>query len=183
MFDKLFGEAKGIFNAITMLDIIVSIIYILIGVLFFTNPEGNNTFVSIVTGFLLIINGGSAMFSYFRRGSIELYNYNLIVGIALFILGVIAMFLGKVLSIALGLYFIVAGAQKISYSFLLKKFNENSWIFNLVVGILFIILGATAFFTDGEKVIEVAGICLLGYGVMNLVSTILLRKRSKYFIA
>ena len=93
------------------------------------------------------------------------------------------MFLGKVLSIALGIYLIIGGSQKISYSYFLKKFNESSWVFNLVVGILCIILGVTTFFTSGDKIIEVAGICMLGYGVIDMINVILLRKRSTFFIA
>ena len=183
MLDKFIGEAKGIFNVITLFELVVAMIFILVGILFFSNTQTSNILVSIITGFILIMNGASALFSYFRRGSIVLYNYNLIIGIILLILGVVAMFLGNVLSIALGIYFLIVGVQKMSYSFFLKKFNENSWIFNLVVGILFIILGLTAFFTDGEAVVQVAGICLIGYGLMDFISTILLRKRSKYFIA
>ncbi len=183
MFKKILGEAKGIFNVITLMDIIISVIFILFGLLYFINPNSNITLTSILTGFILIANAGSCIFSYLKRGDIVLYNFNIIFGIILLILGLIALFLGKNLTIALGIYYLVVCAQKIGYSFYLKKFNEKSWVFNLVVGILFIILGIITFFTDKEAVVEVTGICLLGYGFMNLVSTILLRKRSQYFIA
>ena len=183
MLDKIIGEAKGIFNIITLFEIIISIIFILIGLLFFTSSTASNVLVSIVTGFALIVAGASSIFSYFRRGSIVLFNNYLIMGILYIIIGVISMFLKQSLSIALGIYLLVVGCQKISYGLFLKKFNEKTWIFDLVVGILFIALGVTAFFTNGEYVIEVVGICLLGYGLINLINIILLRKRSKYFIA
>ncbi len=183
MVNKIIGEAKGIFNVITLFEITIALIYIIVGILFFTNSTASNTLVSIITGFILIIHGVSAIFSYLRRGDIELFNLNLIFGIILIVLGIVAMFLGKVLSIALGIYLIIGGSQKISYSYFLKKFNESSWVFNLVVGILCIILGVTTFFTSGDKIIEVAGICMLGYGVIDMINVILLRKRSTFFIA
>lgn len=183
MINKIFGEVKGIFNTLTMIDVVIAIIYIIIGLLFFTNAASSNIVVSVITGLILISSGISAIFAYLRKDNIELFNFNLIIGIIMVAVGIVAMFLGKVLSIALGIYFIVSAASKFSYSYFLKKFNESCWLFNLFVGVLYLVLGITTFFTSGEAAIKVAGICLLGYGVMNLISVILLRKRSKFFIA
>ncbi len=183
MFDKILGEVRGIFNVITLIDLCLSIVYILVGIMFFAGANASNVLVSVVTGMILIANGAVSIFSYFKRGNIDLYNNNLIFGALLILLGVVAMFSGKILSIILGIYFLVGGVQKINYSLFLKKFNESSWIVVLGMGILIAILGVVTFFTDGEAVIKVTGICLLGYGIFDLINTILFRRRSKYFIA
>ena len=114
---------------------------------------------------------------------IELYQYNLIYGIILIIIGIVAMFSGKILSIILGIYFLTIGIQKGNYALLLKKFKESSWLFVLVTGILFIVLGIVTFFTNQDNVIAVSGVCLMGYSLMNIIDTILLRHRSEFFIA
>ena len=93
------------------------------------------------------------------------------------------MFSNKILTIILGIYYIVSGIQKGNYALLLKKFQESSWLFVLVVGILFIALGVTAFFVHDSGIIEATGICLMGYGIINIINTILLRHRSEFFIA
>lgn len=183
MIDKIFGEASGIFNKLTLMDIVISIIYIVIGLIFFTNPSLSNNIVSIFTGIMLVLNGILSIYEFIKRGTIDLYNNNLIFGIILILIGVGALIFGKVLAIILGIYFIASGLQRINYGIFLKKFNESSWLLILAVGIIFMILGVTAFFTNGNGIVSVSGICLLGYGLINLVDVILLRRRSKYFIA
>lgn len=183
MFNKLLGEVKGIFNIITIFELIISILFILVGLIFFASPNMSNIVVSIFTGLILISNGVSSIYAYLKRGSIVLYNNNLVYGIILILLGIISIFAGKILSIFLGIYFIISGVQRINYGMFLKKFNENSWLLTLVVGILFIVIGIVSFFTSGDAVVKVAGICTLGFGIMNLINIILLRRRSRYFIA
>ena len=183
MFDRFIGEVKGIFNVITLIDLLIAIIYILVGLVFFTSPSMGDTIVSIITGVILIANGVTAIFSFLKRGDINLYNYNLIFGILMIITGILAMFLKNILIILIGIYFIVEGTQKIGYGLMLKKFNESSWFFTVIMGVLFAAIGIVGFFTSSDSLISVVGICLLGVGLINLINTILLRKRSRYFIA
>lgn len=183
MLEKIFGYAKGIFNIITICNLVIGLLCFLMGLLFSLNPNLSNVLVSIITGLLLIFNGILAIVSFVKRKGIELYNYNWIYGIILIIIGIVSMFSGKSLSIILGIYYLAIGIQNGHYALLLKKFKESSWLFVLVTGILFIILGITAFFTNKDNVIVVSGICLMGYGLMNIIDTILLRHRSEYFIA
>ena len=183
MIENIFGRAKGIFNIITYIDLGLGLLYAVIGLIFFTNPDLSNVLVSVFTGLLLIFNGAVSIYSYLRRGGIELYNNNLIFGIILILIGIVSMFSGKILSIMLGIYYLTSGIQKGNYGLLLKKFNEKSWLFIMVVGILYAILGIVAFFTSSDNVIVVTGICLIGYGIINIIDTLLLRHRSEYFIA
>ena len=183
MFNRILGEVKGIFNIITIIELVISILFILVGFIFFANPSMSNLVVSLFTGLVLIVNGISSIYAFLKKGSIVLYNNNLIYGIILIILGVISLFVGNILSIFLGIYFIISALQRINYGIFLKKFNESSWLITLVVGILFIIIGIISFFTSGDAIVKVAGICTLGFGIMNFINIILLRRRSKYFIA
>ncbi len=183
MIEKVFGKAKGIFNIITIINLCMGLLSFLIGLIFFINSDLSDTLVSIFTGLILITNGIVSIISFIKRNGIELFNYNLIYGILLIIIGIIAMFSNKILTIILGIYYIVSGIQKGNYALLLKKFQESSWLFVLVVGILFIALGVTAFFVHDSGIIEATGICLMGYGIINIINTILLRHRSEFFIA
>ena len=182
MFEKVFGEVRGIFNTITIIDMIISLFYIILGIIFFSVPSMSNLIVSIITGIILIINGISSIFTYIKRESIEMFNYNLIYGIFLIVVGILAMILKNVLSIILGVYLIITGIQKATYGILLKKYNESSWLITLSTGIIFVAIAILAFFTSRDKIVEVVGICLIGYGIINMVNTILLRRRSNYFL-
>lgn len=183
MFSKILGEAKGIFNIITILDLAISIIFIIFGLTFFNNSASSNFFVSLVTGFILIGNGCASIFAYKKRDGIDLYNNNFLFGIVYILCGLIAIFSGRILSIILGIYILITGLQKINYGLFLKKFSESSWFITVVTGILLIVIAIITLFTNSEFAIKVTGICLLGFGLINLINTLLLRKRSKYFIA
>ena len=182
MYSKLLGEVKGIFNIITIIELGISILFILVGLIFFSNPSMTNLAVSIITGLLLIGNGISSIFAFLKRGNIVLYNNNIIYGIILVVIGIFSIFVGKVLSILLGIYLFVSGIQRINYGYFLKKFNESSWLMTFVIGILFIVIGIISFFTNGDTLVKVAGIVILGFGLINFINILLLRKRSQYFI-
>lgn len=183
MFSKLLGEVRGIFNILTIIDLVISTLFIVFGIIFFSNQNMNITALSILTGLLLLGNGVFSIFSYLKRGTIVLYNNNLIYGIILGIVGIISMFVSVNLKVLLGLYLLVLGIQRINYGIFFKKYHESSWIVTLVIGILYIIMGLLAFFTSRDNVVNVSSICILGYGLINFVNVILLRRRSKYFIA
>jgi len=183
MIYKLIGKVNGIFNKITLIELIISGCYIILGLIFFLAPNISNILVSVLTGLFLISNGVSSIFSYFKRGSILLFNNNLFYGIALVIIGILALFLGHILSIILGIYLIIVSIQKLNYGILLKKFNEPSWLITASTGVLYLVIAVISFFSNSETIIEVTGIILLGVGLINFVDTLLLRKRSEFFIA
>ena len=183
MFNKLIGEARGIFNKITIIGLLVSIIYVTIGVIMYSNPQMSNTLVSIIVGMLFMLKGLSSIYSYFNRGSIILFNNNLIYGIILMIIGLISIFMGNTLTIILAIYFGFLGIQKINYGIFLKKFNESSWLFTLVIGILYFVVAIVTVLTDSDALVKVTAICIIAYGIIDFIHISLLRKRSKYFIA
>ena len=150
-----------------------ALVYVIIGLLFFFNPTLSFTLVAVLTGIVLIINGVISICSYFKRSNIDLFNYNLIFGILLVIVGIVT----------LGIYLIIIGAQKLCYGLILRKFDESSWITVFIIGFLFFILGVVTIFTSPDAVVKVAGICLLGYGLINFVNTLLLRRRAQYFLS
>lgn len=183
MFNKLLGDVRGIFNIITIIELVISTIFILMGLVFFSSPNMSTIAASIFTGLLLIGNGISKIYAYIKKGDIVLFNNDMIYGFILIIIGIVSLFLGNILSIIFGIYFIISGVQKMNYSMFLKKFNEASWLLTLVVGIIFIAIGIVSFFTSKDAVVEVVGICLFGFGVINFINVLLLRRRSRYFIA
>jgi uncharacterized membrane protein HdeD (DUF308 family) len=136
----------------------------------------NFVLVAVLIGILAIVSGIGQIISYINRESIDLFNMNMFFGIVFILLGVIIFFLGKYINIALAIYIIMAGANKLYYGFLLKKFNESSWLFTSVVGGLFIVIAIVMFITSIENAVSVAGIGLFGYGIMNIANNILLRK-------
>ena len=180
MIKKIIGEVRGVFNTVTLIELVMALIYILLGILFFVDSKLSDSLVSIITGIFFIISGCATIFSYFKREM--LFRNNLLFGIFLTILGILSLIFQNVLIIILAIYFIVSGVKKINYGIILRKFDESCWLINLTMGVLLIIVGITSIFTRGGELVEALGICLFFYGSINLVETIILRRRSKYFL-
>lgn len=184
MINKFLGEVKGIFNKITIIGLIISIIYFIVGLIYFSDSSTNSILLSILCGILIIGNGISSIYSYLKRKDIVLFNYNMIYGVIMINCGLLLfLFLSKYLKFILGSYLLICGIQKITYGLFLKKFHESSWTFTAFVGLLFMVIGIITYITNIANITSVTGICLLAYGIMNFISTLLLRKRSSYFIA
>ena len=183
MFNAIFGEVKGTFNIITIIEMIISLLFVFSGLIFYTNSQFSLTMVSLISGIFLILFGSSFIYSYMNRNDISLFNNNLFYGIVLILIGLLSLFIAKILILFIGISLIVCGLQKINYGYFLKKYNESSWLITLVMGFVCIIIGIISFFTDKNLMTQSVGISLLGFGSLNLIIIILLRRRSQYFIA
>ena len=180
MIKKFFGEVRGIFNTITLIEMVISIVFIAFGVLFFVDPKLSETFVSTFTGVILIIAGLATIFSFLKREL--LFRNNLVYGILLTLLGISALIFKNVLIILLASYFIIDGVKRINYGIILRNFDESSWVINSTIGFLFIVVGIVSILTRNGELIKAVGLCLLFYGIINIVEIIMLRRRSKYFL-
>jgi len=183
MLRKFFGEVKGIFNLVTLIDLGICAISILFGILFLAIFSIDNMLVTVLTALILIATGASSIISYLKKENIVLFNYNLFFGVGFIIIGIISFFFKYYISIILGIYLIIVALQKISYGMLFKKFNEPSWLLNLMMGVTILIIAIVMFFTSVDNSIIVTGIGLLGYGLINVVHNLLLRRRSSSFLA
>ncbi len=180
MIKKLLGEVRGLFNTITLIEMVISLIYIILGIVFYADAKLSDSLVSTITGITLILAGLSTIFSYFKKEII--FRNNLAYGLSLTILGIIALIFKNVLIIILAIYFMIAGIKKINYGMILRRFDESSWLINTTMGALLIIVGIVSIFTRNGELVRAVGICLFFYGAINLVETIILRRRSKYFL-
>lgn len=177
-----FQNVKGIFNKITIAELLLSIIYFVLGIIFFASTNLSNKLVAVIVGIILIINGLVNIFSYIKREDIALFNLNLIFGVVLIAIGILTFTMSNVLNILLGVFLLLVGIQKINYGLVLRRFNESSWLITLVTGLLFIIISVVSMFTNSDFLIKVSGILLIGYAAMNFASILLLRLRSKNFL-
>ena len=75
MKESIFGEVKGIYNRLTFMEIIVAILWAIIGIIMISDPGMSNQIFSILTGILFIIIGVNSLYSFFKRGTILLYNF------------------------------------------------------------------------------------------------------------
>lgn len=176
------GKVKGIFNIITLIELIVCVIYLTLGIVFFASNDLSNKVAALIVGIVFIFNGLVNIFSFLKRDNVSLFNLNIIFGVVLIAIGILTFTISNVLNILIAIFLLAIGTQKVNYGLVLRKFNESSWLITLVTGLLFIIIAIVSMFTDSDALIAVSGILLIGYAIMNFVNILLLRNRSKNFL-
>jgi len=119
-----------------------------------------------------------------KRDGAKLYSFNMIFGIILFVLGLIIILvpfsISSFITVCLGLYLIVIGANKITYGVWFKIGNDRSWLITVVIGIMLIVFGILVVVNPFSRltITKLVGAFLIIASVLDITDTLLLRKRS-----
>ena len=176
------------FNLYMLANCGVSLLMILLGFVLYVNPTIAIKTVSWLIGLIFIIVGALSIYSYIKKDRITLLSFNLIYGIISAVVGLLVILnpfaIANILTVGLGIWLIVSGGLKVNYSIRLKAIKEQSWSLTLVVGIISIIFGLMVILNPFSKLIlvEVIGLFLIVYGIIDLTDILLLKKRAKNFI-
>jgi len=176
------------FNLYMLANCGVSLLMILLGFVLYVNPTIAIKTVSWLIGLIFIIVGALSIYSYIKKDRITLLSFNLIYGIISAVVGLLVILnpfaIANILTVGLGIWLIVSGGLKVNYSIRLKAIKEQSWALTLVVGIISIIFGLMVILNPFSKLIlvEVIGLFLIVYGIIDLTDILLLKKRAKNFI-
>ena len=178
-------ELKRSFNIITIGAIIIDILFIIMGIFFIANPAVGAESALMIIGIILLVSGIYSIIK-FIINSRSFFKFEIVYGLLSIIAGCFAIFrpLGAELLIAIlvGTWLIISSAFKLPIVLTLKNHNEGSWIFDLTVVILTIILGILLLINPfkGYMVLTVySGIMLMIYAAMDVVEQLFIRKRAK----
>ena len=173
------------FRKIISTSLASSIILLLVGLIMLFLPSLTNKIIGIVIGIMMLISGANTINKYFKRNGAKLYSFNMIFGIVLFVLGLIVILLpfsiSSFITVCLGLYLIISGANKITYAVWFKIGNDPSWLITLVVGIMLIFFGILVIVNPFSMltITKLVGIFFIISSVLDITSTILVHKRSE----
>lgn len=176
------------FNSYMISCFIVSILMIVLGLILYLIPSIAIKTVSWLIGLFFLGQGAFAIYNYFKKGQVKFISFNLVYGIIIAAIGLFVIVnpfaIANILTVGLGIWLLINGGLKINYAIRLKSINENSWTLTLVVGIISIIFGLMAILNPFAKlvIVEVIGLFLAVYGIIDLTDSILLKKRAKNFI-
>lgn len=157
-----------------------SIIFLLFGIVLFTNPGGILKFLSYIAGGVLILIGIINILEYIKtlkNLNIE-ENIKLISGIILIVLGLIVMFFSSFIEttirLIVGIWLIYCGILKIIDSTAFKS-DKVSYYVDLIIGILIIALG---FYVSLKTnlVLSVIGLFIIIYSILDIISYIVFKK-------
>lgn len=179
---------ESMFNKYMIANIVVSLTMIILGIVLYAYPEIAIKTVSWLIGIIFIIIGSLSVYSYIKKDRISLLAFNLVYGILSIVVGLFVALnpfaIANILTVSLGIWLLVSGALKVNYALRLKSIKELSWSLTLAVGIITILFAIMVLFNPFSKliIVEVIGLFLIVYGVIDLTDILLIKKRSKNFI-
>lgn len=179
---------QKIFNIYLCQTIIGSIIIFIMGLIFLFNPTIATRTVEVITSIILMVLGIGAIFNYFSKATLKIFNFNLAYGIASIVLGVLIVFnpfaLTNIITIIFGAWLFVSGLIKINYGLNFKKVNEESWLLTFVIGLLTSLFGVVVIINPfiNLYLTQVLGLFISIYAVLEFTESILLKQRSSAFL-
>ncbi|MBE6149339.1 MAG: hypothetical protein E7170_01280 [Firmicutes bacterium] len=152
-----------------------SIIFLLFGIILFTNPGGILKFISYITGGILILIGIINILGYnktLKKLNVE-ETSKLISGVVLIILGLVVIifssFIETTIRLVFGAWIIYSGIMKLIDSLNIKN-DKTTYYINLGVSILMIIVGFYVALTG--LAYKMIGLFIMIYSILDIVSFI-----------
>ena len=176
-------DIKKIYNLTTIGTIILDLIIAVLGLFLISNPEIGMASSLTLIGLLMLITGIYAIVKYIASSS-RFFVFELIYGILNVIVGILAITkpfeVANFITIIIGIWLVFNSVSKLAFALQIRKINNVSWLFDLVMSVLCIILGILIIINpfDGYIILTTyAGIMLLVYACMDIVEQLLIRKR------
>ena len=164
---------KKILKKSGTISIIESIIFAILGIILIINPEQTIKVISYILGGGLIIIGLYRIITYIKeKGKNDLFNYQLIYGVMIIVIGLIAIIysstIGTIFRLVIGLWIIYSSVVRASSALKLKTANSNIWIYTLIIAIAMLICGLYVVLNEGTIIVTI-GILMVIYAVMDVI--------------
>ena len=172
-------------------SIISSCILFLFGLLLIFYSSETLLMVSYTIGGILIALGILALIRFFRGEHTDIFNQlNIVYGIVCILAGAFFIkepkLIGSIIPVVLGISIIISSSLKIQQSFFLKKMGSSYFVGSLVTALLSLLCGVVLVFNpfkSASLIMQIIGIFLVFYAILDIVNTILLKQSGKIDIS
>lgn len=176
-----------IMNKFFKSSIITSIILIILGLLLIFESETTIISISYIIGSILLAIGVVAIINFIRKINANINDrLDIVYGIPTIILGILIITnphaIASIIPFVLGIGIIISSANKLQYSLELKQNNNNLWKAGMVIAIISSICGVILLFNPFKGAVlftKIAGIFITVYAILDITSTITIRKSVK----
>lgn len=159
-------------------DIVVSLVFILLGVMLIANPEVITAAISVILGCIIIGIGVLRFIDYLSTGKQD--NYLLAISIVLIIAGIIVMICTEpiisIFRIIIALWIIYSGIMNLQTTIIWKDYKSKVWLTTLILAIAMIIAGIYVLVNDGV-IIQTIGVAIVIYGVIDVIENLIFIKK------
>ena len=164
-------------------DIVISIIFVIFGVLLVAKPEATVGAISVILGILFIAMGTLKLIEYYTSDTKE--DLLLTVALVAVIFGLIILFASdSVLAffrVILGIWIIVTGVMDLQTILIWKQVKSPYWTASLILTILMILAGIIILINQ-EIVLTAVGILIIVYGILDIIDRFIFMKKIKDYM-
>lgn len=173
-------------------NILISIIYIVIGILLIAFPKVSGDVITSIIGIGFLALGAVAVINYFLIPVKDaFYRNDFVYGVIAIVFGLIIItkqnLIADLIPVILGIVITASGVRKVQQAIVAKRINYSQSAFYFVMGIISIILGVVIMFwlsgqTAKNIVFIVIGAGLVYDGVSDLIATLFLANKFSDFM-
>lgn len=156
----------------------------ILGLLLFFASEFTIVSISYAVGGILIVIGLIAFITYMRENQQGRNELNIAYGLGMIILGIIVVnnpkTLASIIPFVLGIIITFNSAAKLQYSLELRKAKNEIWVSTMILAFITLLFGVTLLFNPfrgAEFISKIIGILLFVYAIIDIVSTLKIKKR------
>ena len=164
-------------------DIVISIVFVLLGILLVAKPKEMAAAVAILLGAVFIIIGFLKLVDYFTSRDKE--DYLLTIALISVVIGVIVLFctelITSVFRIIVGIWIIACGIRDFQTALVWKQIKSGLWTFTVVCSLLMIITGIVVLVST-TLALQIVGALIITYAVLDLIAKGIFIKKVKNYL-
>ena len=164
-------------------DIIISILFVILGVLLIIKPSEMMSVIYILLGMVLFIMGFLKLVDYFTSKDKE--DYLLTFALIATVLGVIVLCCSDVITgifrVALGIWIIASGIRNFQTSLVWKEVKSGLWTITVLCA-LFMIMAGIVILVSRTLAIRIVGIAIVIYAVLDIIARLIFMKKIQDYL-
>ena len=166
----------------SLTSIVFSIIFILIGAFLLARPDDAIHLVSYALGIILAIWGAVFIIGFFSDKESQNYlEVSFVIGVFALIFGIIILIkpntIASIIPLLIGIWMLINGVTKLSYSLTLNR--ENNAASSIIISLIIVVLGILLIFNPfagAKKIVQILGIIIIIYSVLDLLECFAIKK-------
>lgn len=159
-------------------DIIISLIFILFGIMLIARPESIVSVIAIILGLIFIAVGVLRIIDYFATDKKD--NYIFAMAVVSIIIGIVIMFCADIIlsafRILIAVWIIYSGIMNLQTTIVWKDYKSKLWLTTLILAIVMIIAGIYILINNGA-ILQTVGIAIVVYGIVDIIENVIFIKK------
>ena len=159
-------------------DIIISLIFIIFGIMLISRPEAIVSAISFILGGIFVVMGFLKIIDYYSNGKQD--NYLIALAVVMLIVGFIIMFFADIIlsvfRILIAIWIIYSGIMNLQTAIVWKDYKSRLWLLTLLLAVVTIIVGIYILVNTGA-IMQTIGIAILIYGIVDIIEGFIFIKK------